>query len=234
MKEGYASYHLNATLPKAGVMVPYQQMASFFGIDQWILAKDIDYSGPVYGFTESPSDQYVLNFAQEKIKSEVGIDPFILFYLTKNSYSPFISPEAVVSDWKSLNQGTKENIGQEFLQEPTFKDYQKAITYQLKFIADFILKQTTQNDIFLLIGDHQPHVLGSHEKYGNETLVHVIAKNQEFIKGFGEYGFQDSLNNLTLPIRHEAIYSMFIREIIKAYGKEGTNIPPYEKHGVVI
>lgn len=233
MKEGYRSYHLNATQPKAGVMVPYQQMDSFFGIDQWILAKDINYSGPVYGFTESPADQYVLNFAQEKIKREMGQEPFILFYLTKNSHSPFISPSEVVPDWKSLNHRNHENIGQEFLQEPTPADYQQAIGYQLDFLSDFILKEGNPNDIFLLIGDHQPHVLGDYEKYGNETLIHVIAQDEAFINGFEAYGFQDSLDNLTQPIKHEGIYSMFIREVMKTYGKPGIEIPPYERNGVV-
>lgn len=233
MKEGYQSYHLNATQPKAGVMVPYQQMASFFGIHRWILANDLDYTGPVYGFTESPSDQYVLYFAHEKIKQEVGKDPFILFYLTKNSHSPYISPTEVATDWKTLKTGKNENVGQEFLREPTFEDYQKSITYQLDFLSDFILKQANKNDIFLLIGDHQPHVLGNQEKYGNDTLVHVISQNQDFVKGFSEYGFRESLNNLSSPVKHEAIYSMFIREIVRTYGKEGAKAPDYEKQGVV-
>lgn len=233
MKEGYASYHLNATQPKPGVMVPYQQMASFFGIDQWILARDLDYDGPAYGFTESPSDQYVLNFAHDKIKAEVSKDPFMLFYLTKNSHSPFISPTAVAADWRTLNNGKNENIGQEFLQVPTYEDYQKAITYQLDFLADFILKKADKNDIFLLIGDHQPHVLGNQEKYGNDTLVHIISQDQDFVKGFGEYGFKDALSDLNEPIRHEAIYSMIIREIIRTYGQAGAKLPPFERHGVV-
>ncbi len=232
MKEGYQSYHLNATQPKAGVMVPYQQMTAFFGIDQWILAQDIAYSGPAYGFTESPADQYVLNFAQDQIEKENEESPYLLFYLTKNSHSPFISPGEVVSDWKSLNNGSHENIGHEFLQEPTFEDYQKAITYQLDFLSDFILKRANQNDIFLLIGDHQPHVLGDHEKYGNDTIVHVIGQNESFINGFNAYGFQDSLEMLNHPIKHESIYSMFIREIIRTYGKEGANLPPFETNGI--
>lgn len=233
MKEGYQSYHLNATQPKAGVMVPYQQMTSFFGIDQWILAEDIDYTGPAYGFTESPADQYVLNFAQDQINKEVGEAPYILFYLTKNSHSPFISPEEVATDWKSLNNRTHKNIGQEFLQEPTYEDYQKAISYQLDFLSDFILKQANQNDIFLLIGDHQPHVLGDHEKYGNDTIVHIVTQNEAFAKGFENYGFQDSPEALSDPIKHESIYSMFIREVIRNYGKEGANLPPYEANGIL-
>lgn len=233
MKEGYRSYHLNATQPKAGVMVPYQQMTSFFGIDQWILANDIDYTGPVYGFTESPADQYVLNFAKDRIDKEVGEAPFILFYLTKNSHSPFISPEEIVTNWKSLNNKIHENIGQEFLQEPTFEDYQKAITYQLNFLSDFILKQANKNDIFLLIGDHQPHVLGDHEKYGNDTLVHIIAQNEAFMNGFNAYGFRGSPEELNSPIKHESIYSMFIREVIRNYGKEGVSLPPYEADGIL-
>lgn len=230
MKEGYKSYNLNPTKPKAGVMVPYDQMKNFYGINQWILKDDIVFNGKDYGFTESPPDQYVLNYALEEVINK-NQDPFILFYLTKNSHSPFISPKVPVEDWRKLNDEKKELIGNQFLRRPDLNDYINSIKYQINFIGDFIEKQGKDNDVFLLIGDHQPHDLGN-KGYGMETLVHMISKNEKFVEGFKEYGFQDDLDNMNEPVKHEAIYSLFIREIMRTYGKTGVKIPPYEPNGI--
>lgn len=231
MKEGYKSHHLNPSKPTPGVKVPYKQIDSFYGIDKWIKRDDIPFKGKTYGFIESPPDQYVMNYAYHDIIKQEQ-DPFILFFLTKNSHSPYISPESIVKDWRSLNGEKDELIGYQFLRKPNLNDYLRAIKYQLECIGDFITSVGQKNDIFLFIGDHQPHELGNHKKYGKETLMHIVSKNQEFIDGFNEYGFKDTLDNLNEPIKHEAIHSMFIREIAKTYGSPDSPIPPYEPNGI--
>lgn len=232
MKEGYNSYNLNATKAKPGVKVPFDQMKKFYGIDQWILRNDIKFRGARHGFTESPPDQFVMNYAYEEIISKAKEHPFILFYLTKNSHSPFISPEFPANNWRDLDGQNEDLIGAEFLRIPKLTDYMKAIKYQMLFINAFIKNHGKEDDVFLLVGDHQPHDLGNKEQYGKETLVHVISKNQKFINGFEHYGFRGGLDNLNEPVKHEAIYSLFVREIMRTYGKNGVNIPPYEPNGI--
>lgn len=231
-KQGYQSYNLNATKPKRGVATPLDEMASLYGIDEWILRHHVPFKGTKYGFTEGPSDQYVLNYGLEEVIQKKA-DPFVLFYLTKNSHSPFISPTSPVQDWRGLSDGQESLVGNIFLQRPTMGDYMSSITYQLQFLSDFIVRQGSAKDVFLLIGDHQPHHISNIQKHGLETFVHVISQNESFLHGLEEYGFSPDLPDGNVSaLKHEALYSIFMRQIIKTYGPKGAPLPDYEPNGL--
>ncbi len=226
---GYWSYNLNATKFKNGVNVPLKQMKEFYGIDQFILKDDIHYHGTKFGFTECPPDQFVLNYAYEYFLKKQS-KPYVLFYLTKNSHTPFVTPD-IVKNWNELNNSPDLLIGNHFLQDPSLENYSKAMDYQLDFLQDFIIRNGKGNDIFMLIGDHQPHVI-SKISDGTETLVHVISRNEEFLSEFESYGFRDSLDSLENPVKHEALYSIFLRSFIKTYGEGNQKLPDYEPNGL--
>jgi len=226
---GYMSYNLNATKFKNGVNVPLQQMKEFYGYDQIILRDKIHYTGTKYGFTECPPDQFVLNYAYEHYLQKQS-KPFVLFYITTNSHSPYITPE-FIKNWKELNDTPDELKGNYFLQDPSFENYSKAVDYQLDFLQDFIIRNGNSNDIFLLIGDHQPHVL-SKASDGTETLVHVISRDEGFLSEFESYGFHDTIDSFENPVKHEALYSIFMRSLIKHYGYDNQELPAYEPNGL--
>jgi len=228
-QSGYINYNLNGTKLMSGITVPFRQMERFFGVDRWILRKDIEYNGIHYGFTETPPDHYVLNYAYENYLSKEQ-QPYTLFYLTKNSHSPFISSETLPSDWKDWNDGDYRLIGNKFLQKPVINDYWISIKHQIALIKDFILKNGNKNDVFLLMGDHQPHEI-SKEAHGTETIVHIVSQNKNFVKGFESYGFMESVASAENHVKHEAIYSMLLREIIGTYGSND-KIPSYEPNGI--
>lgn len=228
-KQGYVSYNLNATKFKKGVKVPIEQMQRFYGIDRWLLRNDIHYQGSKFGFTEAPPDQYVLNYAFENYLSNEN-NPFVLFYLTKNSHSPFITPH-FVDNWKDWNNTPDTRIGNKFLQKPDLNNFIEAIIYQLDYLQDFIINRVNENDIIFLIGDHQPHDI-AHPADGHETLLHVISKDNEFLGGFDNYGFRNSLDDIHTKIKHEAMYSIFTRELIKSYSDLDHFFPEYEPDGL--
>lgn len=226
---GYISYNLNATKFKNGVNVPLQQMKKFYGFDRVILRDDINYRGTKFGFTECPPDQFVLNYAYHHFLKKQS-KPYVLFYITTNSHTPYITPD-YVENWKDLNNTPDQLIGNYFLEDPSLENYSKAIDYQIDFLQDFIVSNGKANDIFLLIGDHQPHVL-SKISDGLETLVHVISRNEDFLTEFESYGFRDTLDRLENPVKHEALYSIFLRCLIKHYGYNNQELPAYEPNGL--
>ena len=150
-------------------------------------------------------------------------------------HSPFPKIE-LVENWKSLNKG-QGNIHRHegFLKYPTEEDYSQAIAYQLKNIEKFILDNDhSSNDIFLLMGDHQPPALSKPSLHGLNTPVHVVSKNMDFLNNFSRYGFDEKFDPDQGGIKHEAIYSIFLKAFAQQYAKSSHQIPSYEPDGIQI
>ena len=231
-EKDYKSYRLVAIAGFKGMKIPWDDYKRFYAIDEWINFEDLKYQGQLYGFGPCPPDQYSINFAQEYIRQQ-GQTPYFLFYITQNSHSPFGSPDKVVDNWQDLNQpfGAPQFSSSIFVQ-PKLTDYSKAIRYQLDNLTDFISKSGNDNDLFLIIGDHQPPIFPD-PTAGWETPIHIISKNPNFIKAFDQYGFEQGLlANLDInPIRHEGVYSMFMKALFEQYGNRAT-LPEYLPNGL--
>lgn len=222
-KNGYRSLNLNPIKPRSGIYVPYDPIKNLYGIDDFILYDDILYEGKRYGISETPPEQYVLNYVRDEFLKFLE-DPYFMFYLTKNSHSPFISPEMILKDWRTLNDGKEQLIGNKFLKIPSFDDYRAAIKYQLSAILDYISGFDPQNNIFILIGDHQPHHIIHSDDFGLETPVHIISANESFLKKFEQYGFNKGLISEESPIKHENFRAILETELMSTFNEEKTTM----------
>lgn len=231
-KEGYRNYRLISIPDNENMRLPWETFSRFYGTDEWIKYKDLHYHGLHYGFGPSPPDQYSVSYANEYIRKK-GISPYTLFFITQNSHNPFYAPDSVVSDWRSLNTSVNVPLPNSvFFRKPKIEDYSKAINYDITALVQLILREGKENDIFILIGDHQPPVLtGSQD--GFETPVHIIVRNSNFGNGFTKYGFtKGMIPQNSKIIRYEGIYSMFIHEFIRTYGNDTTHLPDYKPRGL--
>ena len=233
-QQGYRNYRLAPIAGFKDMKIPWQTYQDFYAIDEWIKFDQMDYKGKLYGFGPCPPDQFSLNFAKEYINKQ-GDHPFFLFFITQNSHSPFTPPYEVSDDWKRLatEQQKSQPPSASIFVQPKLKDYAKSIEYQLRFLSDFVSKEGAEDDIFILMGDHQPPTFPS-EKDGLETPIHVICKNKAFIQNFTEYGFQPGfLADVTqLPMKHQGFLSLFIRSLAKADGYLEDELPTYRKDGL--
>ena len=228
---GYTNYHLNPINPIDGIYVPYDEMREFYQIDRWILANDMNYQGDQYGFGACPPDQFSMNFMMEEIKKDQP-GPYTYFYLTKNSHSPFMSPKRV-DDWRTLNKPTNKKLQEEgFLQRPKVSDYQVAMQYEYDVLQEFILNHPNERDIFLLMGDHQPPFICDPQAYEPHTPVHIISKHPDFVKDFEHYDFKEEVKDIHRPLRHEALYSIFLKIFAKHFASSYQHLPDYEPEGV--
>ena len=228
---GYTNYNLNPINPINGINVPYKEMREMYAIDRWILSDDINYRGDAYGFGACAPDQYSLNFTIDLIKKEAK-DPFTLFYLTKNSHSPFITPP-IADDWTDLiNGGSQLHILKGFLKYPEIKDYQNAIRYEYEVLGRFIEDHGSDNDVFILLGDHQPPMLAKPDIHGTSTPVHLVSKDQSFLDEFLAHGFKSDLAKVDSEIKHESLYSIFLNAFVNQYSNGFKNIPKYEPEGI--
>jgi len=234
--QGFKNFQLNALGGFENMKIPWDSYSRYYGVDEWILYKDLNYNGKLYGFGPSPPDQYSLNFAAERIKQQTQ-DPFSLFYITQNSHSPFESPNQIVGDWKSLNtEEANNNVTSKFFEKPQKEDYLQAMKYQLDFLMDFVQQQGTENDLFIIVGDHQPPVLTPRNS-PQETPVHIIAhkKHQNFINAFTKDGFSNGLMTKEgkAVLKHEGFYSLWMRNLIQAFSSvKEEDLPPYFPNGL--
>ncbi|NJO68629.1 MAG: sulfatase-like hydrolase/transferase [Bacteroidetes bacterium] len=225
--QGYMNYRINAIPDNEKMKIPWTQYSNLYAIDEWIFFKSMNYKGRLYGFGPSPPDQFSLAYAHNYIKNQ-GKKPFTLFFITQSSHSPFISPDTIADNWEHLNEGIMEKKKRSvFFRKPTVDDYTKAIRYQIMMLTDYILKFGEENDVFILIGDHQPPLITNGKNDGFETPIHIICKNEALIKQFENLGFNRGLEitDRTNTMKHEGFYPIFMKAFLSEYGKPGNSLP---------
>lgn len=225
----YHTYWLSSIGGFKKMSIPWNRTLRFLGLQQVIKYADLNYTGKHFGFGPSPPDQYSLHKAHALIKEKIANQPFALFWLTLNSHYPWDSPIQLVDDWQSLNK-KKDNywIDNELDNQ---KKYEMAMVYQLQVLVNFILKEGTKDDIFILVGDHQPFHIG--EINNLNTPLHIISKEKQFIKEFYNFHFNKGLlqnNNLQNNLKHAGIQSLLIKVMNQVYGNALKST--YYKNGI--
>lgn len=207
---------------------------NFYGIDQWVRWRDLNYVGPGYGWGPAPPDQYALHYTNELIK-ESDAEPFFLFFITQNSHYPWTHIPPLVEDWRTLNNSDEELeiIDPEALEHvERRRTYFNAIEYELRMLTDFVLNED-DDSIIVLIGDHQPPRVSRRDD-GWATPVHVFSRNPSFLETFRAVGFQ---HGMQLPpvesvMKHAGFYTLFLNALLDQYGEPGTDLPEIRLQGI--
>ncbi len=231
--QGYHHVWLSAMAENLGERT-WAKYLRLNGADELIRNRDLGYVGPQYGWGPSPPDQFVLNYTQEQLAQRVD-QPLFLFTITQNSHYPWAPQPELVEDWRTLNQPQPPvvEIDPDSIEHSEKRqNYMRAIENQLRILTDFILRHGDENSLFVLIGDHQPPQV-SRRADGWETPVHIVSRDADLIAAFAEYGFGPGLEVQPVEptLRHEGIYSLFMRVLLSQYGADQTNLPEYLPNG---
>ena len=229
--QGYRSYRLTSSANELSDN-EWQQLIRFFGVDEWFRFYDVVYDGPLYGWGPSMPDQYILNYGLEQIKATESA-PYTLFFITQNSHYPWYPLPDFVEDWRTLPQVEMlEETAVSIPHEELRRRYLAAIEYQLEMLVDLIIKQGEDDDIFILIGDHQPARVARYSD-GWDTPVHIISRDSDFTAAFAPFDFVPGLMLSTIEptIHHAGFYSLFSHILIQQYGPQGATLPIYRPLG---
>jgi hypothetical protein len=229
--QGYRSYRLTSSINELDD-AEWGQLVRFFGVDEWLRFGDVPYDGPLYGWGPSIPDQYVLNYGLERIKAETAA-PYILFFITQNSHYPWYPLPEFAPDWRSLNETPAPDGGALSVpHEDLRRRYLLSIELELEMLVDLILNQGGTDDIFILIGDHQPSRVARYAD-GWDTPIHIISRDAAFTAAFEPFGFTPGM--LVYPpeptFHHAGFYSLFSRILLERYGREGSLLPTYRPFG---
>ncbi|MBN1669185.1 MAG: sulfatase-like hydrolase/transferase [Anaerolineales bacterium] len=208
----------------------------FYGADRWVTFETLEYEGPLFGWGPSPPDQFTLGYIQESVLRLE--QPTFLMYLTQNSHYPWTPLPPVLDDWRALEDldiqdgvlSEAQKLGLSVAESR--QNYLQAIDNTFASLEAFITTLENENTVIVLIGDHQPPTV-SRPDDGYGTMVHIISQDTDLLASFHEYGFVDGLvlENLELAIRHEGLYSLFVRNFVAQYGQSPWSLPPYLPDG---
>ena len=232
--QGYRSYWLSSNSDTLNE-IEWQRYKKFYGVDEWLQFDDMAYEGPLYGWGPSPPDQYAIHFAHEYMKQDVE-NPHVFFYITQNSHYPWSPLPEVVDSWETLKDlpPAAPSASQRIPHEVLRHQYLASIEYELTMLVNFITTVANEEDIFVIIGDHQPARVA---RYGDgwDTPIHIIGKDVSFVESFYEVGFVSGLktNGMPLDIRHEGFYSLFVHNLLQEYGVDAENLAVYRPEGVM-
>ncbi len=231
--QGYRSYRLSSTSDVLN-NIEWQRYKEFYGIDEWLRFPDLAYQGPLFGWGPAPPDQYALNYAHEYMNRDT-VTPHVFFYITQNSHYPWSPLPDVAPVWQTLNDAPpaaplpSQGVPLELLRQ----QYLASIEYELTMLVDFITMQADENDLIVIIGDHQPARVARYAD-GWDTPMHIISRDKAFIESFYDYGFVPGLATHTLKptMQHEGFYSLFMHLFLQQYGLDPANSPAYMPDGI--
>lgn len=231
--QGYGRYFLTSNANEISDQ-EWQQYKHFYGVDEWLRFSDLDYSGPLYGWGPSPPDQYVIHVGHERI-TRSSAAPHIIFFITQNSHYPWYPLPSLAPDWRTLNDlpPLAEQPSQPIPQAKLRMHYLASIEYTLQMMVNFILQEGGADDIFVLVGDHQPARVARYAD-GWDTPIHVISQDGAFVEMFHEYGFVPGLATSTVEgeLHHAGFYTLFMRTLLQKYGVNQDNLPVYLPEGI--
>ena len=251
-QQGYQTFRMKTLANQANHKFEELPLVEqFFGFDRWLQFGDFPYKGYEYDYFGGVPDQFALNYFQEEIVQPEG-GPFLLFFITMASHTPWFPPPLILDDWRMLDTVQQDPYGfpvpdpdmhpyDQFVERfrnrvkgPLPERIMNSIHYELEMCKDFIVKQGDENSLFILIGDHQPSMIVEYGKDPLETPVHIISQDSSLVNYFTRYGFVPHMEanpNRPITLRHEGLYSLLIRGITTHYGTSA-RVPDYLIRGL--
>ncbi len=237
-KQGYVTHRINTMQTNAQIdsLIPYAKVAAFHEFDDWVLFPDIPYTGYAFNSMGGIPDQFALEYVWDsRIKADSL--PHFLFFITLDSHAPWFPPPLLRTNYLALNEVTTCPYPVERSLDADIMDrYLACIEYEWLFLEQFIQTKASDNDLFIIIGDHQPPAM-EHQIWDQindfAVPIHVISKNAEFDRLLAPLDFVPGLVPAvqdSITWRHEGVYSL-IRYLLQS--KQGTRHPEYiHKSGI--
>ena len=230
-QQGYRTYSISGNSDLLNEL-EWQRYQRFYGMDEWWRFDALGYDGPLYGWGPSLPDQYAVGYMQTHMRAQG--EPHFFFYITQNSHYPWHPLPPVVADWQTLAELPMPSFEVERVPHPVLRQrYWTAVASQLESLITQITHHGRPNDLYILIGDHQPARVANYND-GWDTPIHIITQDPALAQAFVPLGFVMGLDTQAIlepPLDHAGVYSLLTHVLLTQYGTDPANAPPYQPHG---
>jgi hypothetical protein len=204
-----AGYRTVSVMP--GTLWPWTA-GKYYQYRQKYYAPDFDYRGPKYGWAPM-NDQYVLDAVwRTEILNRSG--PLFIEFVLISSHAPFNVLPRYVADWSTIGDGSVY-LRQEPVRFPIIwpdlenasEAYVTAIKYDWQVLLGFLELTVADDQVIIILGDHQPNlkITGEHQPWS--VPVHIISRNPDFVRPFFKKGYTPGLVP-SQPLPHAGIESL--------------------------
>lgn len=191
----------------------------FYGFDKIYDFDALDYNGPAMGWWKIP-DQFTLYRIYENEIRDARRPVFAKFSLIM-THIPYFPVPRYVPEWTRFDDGTAYQTGLKSVAHDAYRDlmelsswYLAAVGYELQVLEGFLTKYVPDNSLVIILGDHQPPKLATHDSDSWAVPVHVLSKREDLVRAFDRLGFDPGL----VPKRQSSLsMADFLEDFLRIY-----------------
>lgn len=183
---------------KPGLKYPWPE-GWFYGFDQILDARRLNYRGPIYGWWAIP-DQYSLHWLHQTAVAPAGRAPLFVVFPTIISHAPFTPVPPYHPDWSvfdDLFEATDASDVMELNRRLHGRELAEAflhsIRYNLQILGGYLRQYAPENALLVVLGDHQPPAVVGGREISWQVPVHVFSRDPALIEASLLAGFQPGL-----------------------------------------
>jgi hypothetical protein len=194
----------------------------FYGFDRIYDFEALDYRGPPMGWWKIP-DQFTLYriYKNEIVRAE---KPLFVKASLIMTHIPYYPVPAYVPEWNRFDDDTAYDAGLRSVAHDAYRDlmelstwYLAAVGYELDVLEGFLTSYVPENSLVIVVGDHQPPKLATHDNDSWAVPIHVFSKREDLVRAFDALGFEEGL----VPLSKSSLrMSDFLDRFLEIYDGE--------------
>ena len=212
-------YHTLVAMPGI-VKGEWPEGISFYAFDDHLYSWDFGYSGPTFSYVAVP-DQYTIwktHLRQTESAESAESTPLYAEYVLVSSHAPFSRIPPVLESWEELGNGTIyekkpiETFDNSWLGGNEYDEgYSASIQYVLTVVTKYLIDFLEEDQIIILVGDHQPKRPVREPNATKQVPIHLISRQRNFATVFRDFGFIEGLvpPASSESLRMDAFYRLF-------------------------
>jgi hypothetical protein len=179
---------------------------SFYGYEQMLDSRGIDYRGPDFGYWRIP-DQFSMARFAERRRADADPRPQFLVFPTITSHLPFGPVPPYQADWGQVTTAapfSAEAVSRSLAHTPDWLNlgptYVRTLAYSYDWLAGFLAQPASRDYLMIVVGDHQPAASVSGRDARWDVPVHVITSDPALADRFLQAGFTAGMQPQDVPL----------------------------------
>ncbi|HEX6514132.1 MAG TPA: CDP-alcohol phosphatidyltransferase family protein [Nocardioidaceae bacterium] len=180
---------------------PWTEGRRFYRYDRMYGFGDVGYTGPRFGYDRVP-DQYTLEALHRLELSRQPRRPLMAEIDLASSHTPW-APLPHLVPWRDLGNGAVFDPmpAQGQSRARVWSDparlraaYSQSVVYTLRSLVGFLQRYGDDDDVLVVLGDHQPNSFVTGQGAGHDVPVSVIAHDPEVMHRIAGWDWQPGLH----------------------------------------